>query len=110
MGNRAVQKKHFFFEFNPLPPQIVRLMIETPHTKFQLIRSTGRGGHAIWNFEFSLIFAHFSINFLSQNTWYLSFFWFSIAQITYYTQSKPGCSVCFVNLLTKNFLFFRYFD
>ena len=28
-------------------------MIETPHAKFQLIRSTGRGGHAIRNLEFS---------------------------------------------------------
>ena len=28
-------------------------VIETPPTKFQRIRSTRRGGHAIWNFEFS---------------------------------------------------------
>ena len=27
-------------------------MMKTPHTKFQLIRFTGRGGHAILNFEF----------------------------------------------------------
>ena len=50
---RVVQKKLFFFEFNPSPPQIVRLVMETPHTKFQLIWFTGRGGHAIRNFDFS---------------------------------------------------------
>ena len=49
---RVVQKKTFFFKFNPSAPQIVRLVIETPHTKFQLIRFTGRGGHAFQNFEF----------------------------------------------------------
>ena len=35
------------FKFNPLPLQVVRLVIETPHTKFQLIWFTGRGGRAI---------------------------------------------------------------
>ena len=49
---RVVQKKYFFFKFNPSAPQIVRLVIEIPHTKFQLIPSSGRGGHAIRNFEF----------------------------------------------------------
>ena len=40
-------EKTFFFKFNPSPPQIVRLVIETPYTKFQLIQFTGRGEHAI---------------------------------------------------------------
>ena len=40
-------KKNFFFKCNPSPQQIVWLVMETPHTKFQLIRFTGRGGDAI---------------------------------------------------------------
>ena len=38
----------------------------------------------IWIFvEKYGFFAHFSINFCDQNTWYLSFLKFNIAQITY---------------------------
>ena len=112
MKNRVVQKK-LFFKFNPSSPQIVRLVIEAPHTKFQLIRFTGRWGHAIWIFEVSSknsgFFAHFGIIFLSQNTWYLDFFWFNIAQISYYTQSITVCSVCVAYLKTKNFSVFSLF-
>ena len=45
------KKQNFFFKFNPLPPQIIRLVIETSHTVFQFTQFTGRGGHAIWNFR-----------------------------------------------------------
>ena len=37
----------FFVKFNSSAQQIVRLVIEIPHTKFQFIWSAGRGGHAI---------------------------------------------------------------
>ena len=40
---RVVQKK-FFSNFTHFPAQIVRLVIATPHTNFQLIRFAGRGG------------------------------------------------------------------
>ena len=43
---RVVQKT-LFFQIYPITPSIVRLVIETPHTKSQIIRFTGRGGHAI---------------------------------------------------------------
>ena len=53
-------KNTFVFKFNPSPPQIVRLVIETPHTKFQLIRSTREEGmqFEILNFRQKYGFCH----------------------------------------------------
>ena len=61
--NSDLFKQDLYFKFNPSPPQIVTLVIKTPHTKFQLIRFVMRGVHAIGNFEFSSkrFFAHFRI-------------------------------------------------
>ena len=47
MYKRVVQKTSFFFKFYPSLPQIVRLVIDVPYTKFQLIWFTGKGEHAI---------------------------------------------------------------
>ena len=77
MRIRVVQKKLFFKIINPSPPKIVRFVIETTHTKFRLFGPQGEEGmqFEILNFRRKYgFFAHFSINFYSQTTWYLSFF------------------------------------
>ena len=43
---QGCSKNTFFSNLTHYPPKIVRLVTETPRTKFPHIRFTGRGGHA----------------------------------------------------------------
>ena len=92
--------KKTFFKFNSLPTQIVRLVIEAPHTKFQLIWFTRKVGYLV----------HFSTKFFNQRTSYLSFFCLILLKLHF----RPSLNQFAVFVLKiykqKNILFLCYFD